>query len=75
MSDFILGPIGESLIHLIQDLSNPIFDLYFGVVTVLGDTLPTLIVLVLLYYTYNKDFLSKIVYLLIFSAHFNRVTK
>ncbi|MHA1205946.1 MAG: hypothetical protein ACTSSO_00080 [Candidatus Hodarchaeales archaeon] len=36
MSDFILGPLGESLIRLIQDLSNPIFDLYFGVVTTLG---------------------------------------
>ena len=75
MSDFILGPLGESLIRLIQDLSNPIFDLYFGIATVLGDTLPTLIVVVLLYYTYNKDFLSKIVYLLIFSAHLNRVAK
>ncbi len=75
MSDFVLGPLGESLTRLIQDLSSPVFDLYFGVVTTLGDTLPILIVIVLLYYTYNKDFLSKMVYLLIFSAYLNRATK
>ncbi|MCK4847556.1 MAG: phosphatase PAP2 family protein [Candidatus Heimdallarchaeota archaeon] len=75
MSDFILGPLGESLIRLIQDLSNPIFDLYFGVVSTLGDTLPILIILVLFYYTFNKDFMSSMIYLLIFSVYINHIVK
>jgi len=75
MSDYILGSLGENLIRLIQSLSNPIFDLYFGVVTTLGDTLPVLIVLVLLYYTFNKDLMSRMMYLLIFSVHLNSIIK
>lgn len=75
MSDFILGSLGEFLIRLIQDLSNPIFDLYFGVVTTLGDTLPILIILVLLYYTFNKDFISRMMYLLVISVHVNYIVK
>ena len=75
MSDFILGPLGEFLIRLIQDLSNPILDLYFGVVTTLGETLPIIVVLVLLYYTLNKDFMSKVIYLVILSNLLNHITK
>ncbi len=75
MSDVILGPLGEFLIRLIQDLSNPIFDLYFGVVTTLGGTLPIIIIFVLLYYTFNKDFMSRMIYLVILSVHLNRITK
>ena len=75
MSDLILGSLGEFLIRLIQDLSNPIFDLYFGVVTTLGDTLPVIVVLVLLYYTINKDFMSRMIYLVILSNLLNRITK
>ncbi|MHA1443126.1 MAG: phosphatase PAP2 family protein [Candidatus Hodarchaeales archaeon] len=75
MSDFILGPLGESLIRLIQDLSNPIFDLYFGVVTTLGNSLPIIIVFALLYYTFDKDFIIRMIYLLIFSVSFNHIAK
>ena len=75
MSDLILGSLGESLIRLIQDLSNPIFDLYFGVLTTLGDSLPIIIVFVLLYYTFDKDFISRMIYLLIFSVHLNQIAK
>jgi membrane-associated phospholipid phosphatase len=75
MSDLILGILGEQLLELIQSFSNSILDLYFGVSSTLGDTLPILIIIVLLYYTVNKEFIKKLIYLLIFSAHLNVVTK
>ena len=58
-----------------QTLQNMIFDLYFGVVTTLGDTLPILIIVVILYYTVDKDFINGLIYLLILSAHLNVVAK
>ena len=75
MTDFILGPLGESIIRIIQNLSNPILDLYFGVVTTLGDSLPILIILVLLYYTVNKGFISRLITFLILSVHLNHIAK
>ncbi|MHA1972952.1 MAG: phosphatase PAP2 family protein [Candidatus Hodarchaeales archaeon] len=75
MSDLIFSEIGEQLLELIQSLSNPILDLYFGVVTTFGNTLPILIILILLYYTFNKEYISKLVYLLIISAHLNTIAK
>ncbi len=75
MSDILLGQIGEQILQLIQGFSNPILDIYFGVVTTFGDTLPILIIIVLLYYTINKQFLTRLIYLLIFSAHFNWISK
>ncbi len=75
MSDFLFGPIGEKLLELIQSFSNPVLDLYFGIITTLGDTLPILIIIILLYYTINKEFINKVIYVLIFSAHLNTVAK
>lgn len=75
MSDLILGALGEQILYFLQGLQNVIFDLYFGVVTVLGDTLPILIIAVLLYYTVDKEFMTGLIYLLIFSRHLNIVTK
>ena len=75
MSDILLGQIGEQILQLIQGFSNPILDIYFGVVTTFGNTLPILIILVLLYYTLDKEFLTRLIYLLIFSAHFNTIAK
>ncbi|MHA1995586.1 MAG: phosphatase PAP2 family protein [Candidatus Hodarchaeales archaeon] len=75
MSDLLFGPFGESLLHLIQGVSNVFLDIYFGVLTTLGNTLPILIILVLLYYTLDKEFLPRVIYLLIFSAHLNYVAK
>jgi membrane-associated phospholipid phosphatase len=75
MSDLILGPLGEQILQSIQNFSIPILDLYFGVVTTFGDTLPIIIIIVLLYYTINKEFMSRLFYLLIFSAHFNYIVK
>ena len=62
MSDILLGQIGEQILQLIQGFSNPILDIYFGVVTTFGDTLPILIIIVLLYYTINKEFLTRLIY-------------
>lgn len=75
MSDLIFGALGESIILFIQSLQNMLFDLYFGVVTTLGDTLPILIIVVLLYYTVDKDFINGLIYLLILSKHLNIVAK
>lgn len=73
--DILLGQIGEQILQFIQGFSNPILDIYFGVVTTFGDTLPIIIILVLLYYTINKEFLTRLIYLAILSAHFNWVVK
>ncbi|MFX0085705.1 MAG: phosphatase PAP2 family protein [Candidatus Hodarchaeota archaeon] len=75
MSDLILGTLGQQILRTIQEFTNPILDLYFGVVTTFGDTLPIVIIIVLLYYTMNKEFMSRLFYLLILSAHFNYVVK
>ena len=75
MSDLILGALGEQILYFLQGLQNMIFDLYFGVVTTLGDTLPILIIVVLLYYTVDKEFIVGLIYLLIFSAHLNNAAK
>ncbi len=75
MSDLLFGPLGESILDLIQGLSNEFLDIYFGVVTTLGNTFPILIILVLLYYTLDKEFMTKLIYLLVFSAHLNYVAK
>jgi membrane-associated phospholipid phosphatase len=75
MSDLIFGALGEEILLFLQTLQNMIFDLYFGVVTTLGDTLPILIIVVLLYYTVDKDFINGLIYLLILSAHLNVVAK
>ncbi|MHA2306353.1 MAG: phosphatase PAP2 family protein [Candidatus Hodarchaeales archaeon] len=75
MSDIFLGPIGEQILRTIQGFSNPILDIYFGVVTTFGDTLPILIIIVLLYYTINKEFITRLIYVLIISKHFNLVAK
>ena len=75
MSDLIFGALGEDILLFLQTLQNMIFDLYFGVVTTLGDTLPILIIVVILYYTVDKDFINGLIYLLILSAHLNGVAK
>ncbi len=75
MSDLLFGPLGESILQLIQGISNMFFDIYFGVLTTLGNTLPILIILVLLYYTLNKELIPRLIYLLVFSAHLNSVAK
>jgi membrane-associated phospholipid phosphatase len=75
MSDFILSSIGEELLKIIQGFANPFFDLYFGVLTSAGNTLPIIIILILLYYTINKEYSLRFAILLIFSAHFNIIAK
>jgi membrane-associated phospholipid phosphatase len=75
VSDLIFGALGEDILLFLQTLQNMIFDLYFGVVTTLGDTLPILIIVVILYYTVDKDFINGLIYLLILSAHLNIVAK
>lgn len=75
MSDFILRAMGEELLKIIQGFTNPFFDLYFGVLTSTGNTLPIIIIMILLYYTINKEYSVRFVYLLVFSAHFNKIVK
>ncbi len=75
MSDLLLGPLGETILDLIQSTSNILLDIYFGVVTTFGNTLPILIILVLLYYTLDREFMTNLIYLLVFSAHLNYVAK
>ena len=75
MSDLILGSFGERLLEFLQSFSNDILDFFFGVVTTFGNTLPILIIIVLLYYTYNKEYILKLLYLLILSAHLNSILK
>jgi undecaprenyl-diphosphatase len=75
LSDLVFGLAGEELLELIQSFSHPILDLYFGIVTTLGDTFPIIVLIVLLYYTVNKDFVKKLAYLIVFSAHMYNVMK
>jgi membrane-associated phospholipid phosphatase len=75
MSDLLFGPLGESILQLIQGISNVFLDLYFGVLTTLGNTFSILIILILLYYTLDKELLARLVYLLVISAHLNSVAK
>ncbi len=75
MSDLVFGIAGEELMEFIQSFSHPFLDLYFGIVTTLGNTLPIIILIVLLYYTVNKDFVKKLAYTIVFSAHMYNVMK
>lgn len=75
MTDLILGTFGESLLKFIYGFSNSLFDLYFGVVTTIGNTLPILIIIVLLYYTVDKSFVTHLIYIVIFSTHLNHILK
>ncbi|MHA1332096.1 MAG: phosphatase PAP2 family protein [Candidatus Hodarchaeales archaeon] len=75
MSDLIFNKLGEQILELIQNFSNPILDLYFGVATTFGNTLPILIIIILVYYNFNKEYMSKLIYLLIISVHLNNIAK
>lgn len=75
MTDLILGTFGESLLKFVYSFSNSVFDLFLGIVTTLGNTLPVLIIVVLLYYTVDKSFITHLIYILIISAHLNYVLK
>ncbi len=75
MTDLIFGALGETILKWILGFSTSILDLFFGVVTTLGNTLPIIIILLLLYYTADKAFISHLIYILIFSAHLNEVIK
>ncbi|MHA2346501.1 MAG: phosphatase PAP2 family protein, partial [Candidatus Hodarchaeales archaeon] len=75
MTDLILGTIGETILKFIYGFSNSLFDLFFGVVTTIGNTLPIIVIIVLLYYTVDKSFINHLIYIIIFSAHLNEVFK
>lgn len=75
MSDLVFGSFGEQILEFIQSFSSDFLDLFFGIITSLGSTLPILIIFVLLYYTFNKEYILKIMYLLIISAHLNSLLK
>ncbi|MHA2175470.1 MAG: phosphatase PAP2 family protein [Candidatus Hodarchaeales archaeon] len=75
MTDLILGIIGETILKFIYGFSNSLIDLFFGVVTTIGNTLPIIVIIVLLYYTVDKSFINHLIYIIIFSAHLNEVFK
>lgn len=54
MSDFIFGQMGVEVQHFIQSFANPIFNLFFIIITNFGDVPFYLVVLAIIYWLVNK---------------------
>ncbi len=75
MSDFIFGQLGVDIIHFVQSFSNPVFNVFFIIITNFGNVPFYLVVIALIYWFVSKKMAAHLAAALIIFGYITEVIK
>lgn len=75
MNDIIFGDLGLEIIKLLQSHDSSLIDLFFEFISLLGNALVLIVIMISFYWTGSKSLAKRITYLLIFNYYLNVLLK